>query len=240
MVHPVRRGRARFAHRLFGIPGHFTRSRTHGPRVAARPTLRRSAVPVAHRHVRHGSHVRKATSFCPSGWTCTDVGSDSPAGSVASPFTITAGGPGINSSVTSHSSTEGFYYVYRSESGDFSLTAQDAGQTSTGSSKDYSNGLMLRSGTGQLQASYYVYVVGTDQTGGLQGGIYVDYTAASGGTPVQEAMLPVSGSATPGSGYAAATCKAGGSANCYLGIERRTAPDGTRTLEATHQLQRKR
>jgi len=234
MIHPAAHGRAHFARRLFGIPGHLTRSRTHGPRIAARPTLRRGSIPVGHRPTYQGSRVRKATSFCPSGgWSCLDVGAESPSISVASPFTITGGGPGIYSSVTpGHSSTEGFAFVYQSESGDFSLSAEDAGQTSTGSSKDYSNGLMLRSGTGQLQANYHVYVVGTDQTGGLQGGIYVDYTAAGGGTPVQEAMLPVSGSATPGSGYAAATCKAGGSANCYLAIERRTAPDGTRTLEA--------
>ena len=122
------------------------------------------------------------------------------------------GGPGINTTVTSHS-TEGYYFVQQSESGDFSLTAQDSGQTSSGSSPYFNEGVMLRAGTGSAKAFYYAYVVGTNGTT-LQGGIYVDYMSANGGSPTNLAMIPVSGQALPGSSSAAATCNAGGSATC--------------------------
>ena len=149
---------------------------------------------------------------------------------LSSALQMSMGGPGVNTTVTSHG-TEGYYFVQQSESSDFSLTAQDSGQTSSGSSPYFNEGVMLRAGTGSAKAFYYAYVVGTNGTT-LQGGIYVDYMSANGGSPTNLAMIPVSGQALPGSSSAAATCNAGGSATCKLGIERRTAPDGSKQLEA--------
>jgi YD repeat-containing protein len=164
--------------------------------------------------------------------TCTDVGADSPAGSVSG-WAITGGGPGINDTVTSHpSGAEGFAFAEASEPGDFSLRGGSAGQTSTGSSKYYSNGIMLRAGLGTPASYYYVYVIsGSGST--VAGTVYVDYLATSAGTPVNLATLPLSGQALPGPTGLANTCQGGSTGGCYLAIERRTDPTGsTKFLEA--------
>ena len=82
---------------------------------------------------------------------------------------------------------------------------------------------------------YYAYAVPTNGTT-TQGGIYVDYMSVNSGSPVNLATIPEdSVSAEPGSGGTAATCSISATSSggtCYLGIERRIAPDGSEQLEA--------
>ena len=239
-----RAGRHHFARRLYGPPGALTtirpRAWVSGHRISSvRARIRSSSIPTNDRRVpQKNGRARHYTAGCP--WTCVDIGSDSPAGSAAytgsgnqlSTLTLTGGGNGVNTTVTSNS-TEGFYYTYQAESSDFALTGKITGQTQNGSHYD-NTGMMLRAGTGSNKAYYYAYTIPT--TGSTtQGGIYVDYLAANGGTPTNLAIVPESGSTNPGNSGLAASCETPGSASggtCYLGIERRTGPDGTEQLEA--------
>jgi len=110
---------------LYGVPGHLTRTShaTRGP-VTHTSQLRHGGIPTADRCVplkNHG-HIRRASSGCPvaSGYSCLDIGSDSPAGSIPSytagtgsnlsTLQMTAGGPGNDTFGSAHhgANSEGF------------------------------------------------------------------------------------------------------------------------------------
>ena len=74
-------GRHTFAHHLYGPPADLSthRHRFHGP-VSNRRT-RRLFITVDHRNVKIARpHARRDSTGCPTGWTCADIGSDSPTG----------------------------------------------------------------------------------------------------------------------------------------------------------------
>ena len=114
--------------------------------------------------------------------------------------------------------------------GQVALTAQVTGQTQNGSAYD-STGVMIKASTTANSAFYYVYAVPTNGTT-LQGGIYVDYQSANGGTPVNLAFIPETTSTYPGNSGNANTCLTGTTATCYLGIERSDPPWRNPQIEA--------
>ena len=234
-LHP-KRGRVHFAHKLYGRPGHLATRRPGSMRATSRPVrpVRRSRfVPSDNRKVKappNLGHIRRANVGCPTGWTCTDIGSDNPAGSSVtytgtggslSALSFSAGGPGVNDSLTSRS-TQGFYYAYQAETAtSVSLSAQVTGQTQNGSVYDTS-GVMIRSGTGATNAYFAAYAV--PNSASTQGGVYVDYQASNGGSPVNLAYIPETTDTFPGNTYDADTCITGATASCYLAIERINLP----------------
>src|SRR5581483_7322961 len=229
---------AAFPKRLYGPPADLRLHPAHvdGPVAHVRTNPRflpRSNRKVANSTARR-AHSRRATAGCPSGgWSCLDVGSDYPAGSSSytgtggslSALSLTAGGPGINTGLTSRG-TQGFHFAYQSaSSANGSLSTKLTGQTQNGSSYD-SAGILLRSGTGATAAYYGIVAVPKNGTTS-QGQMAVEYQATDGGSPQTLSYIGEDSSAYPSSLGNASLCKISTFSNCWIAIQRRTSPTGT-------------
>lgn len=89
---------------------------------------------------------------CPATWTCTDIGNPNPPGdATATGNNVTNYGTGTGFGGT----TDSLHYVYRSVSGDQSLSTQVVTQTTASTAQD---GLMMRASTAPTAPMYSVYL----------------------------------------------------------------------------------
>ena len=90
---------------------------------------------------------------CPSGWTCTDMGNPRPIGDTTgsgSSLTLDGAGKGFGGS------TDSAHYVYQTESGNTSLSAQVV--TQSGASGNAQEGLMMRASASPTAPMYSIYL----------------------------------------------------------------------------------
>jgi outer membrane protein assembly factor BamB len=119
---------------------------------------------------------------CPTGWTCQDIGSPTPAGSESvSGTTWTANGGGAGVSGTA----DQYRFIEQNVSGNTQLTSQVVSQTATGVSAQA--GLMIRQSSDPASPYYAIFLKPQNklvvQYRLTFGGATTTVTRASGGTP---------------------------------------------------------
>lgn len=140
------------------------------------------------------------TGACPSGWTCQDIGSPTPAGTQNylgnGVWSVIGGGADI------WGSSDQFHYVSQALAGDATVVAHVGGQTNSNNAAKA--GLMFRAGTAANAAFYFLTVTpGSGQTIGAlyratTGGSVSMPATTSGNAPV---WLKVTRSGTTFSAY---------------------------------------
>ena len=169
-------------------------------------------------------HSFDSGTTCPTstGWVCADMQGDNPAGGV-----ISWNGSSSSLSSLSIGAGGGRFIVYQTTpNSSFTLTADLTAFHATciyslQSLANCNAGLMLRSGTGDHDAFYYLGLQGYGESS--PGSIFVNYQAENGGTVQNSATIPINEqSALPGANDPL-TCSVD-SGNCYLRIERRMRP----------------